>query len=278
MSKKKNNLFIYFLIILIILFILFSIYLYYSNLNLKKYITIEKKNNISINNNYLNEKNKNNNIKSELNNINNNNNELKLNEINEIKKKYNDLENKFNKINHELNIHKNHNSDKICMSLKQLNKIKNNNNYKTTRSDTIVRDYRVLNDELFPPINRSDTNNHTKLTNNVINRSMYIKTNNINDTYRLVGYVTNNSNEKDTGNNNWKLFARQKDRHLSEFYMTPTNNNDDVKISITDDIILGSKLRDMYAIPNIITFNSPMLNTTPYQVVEIPRNDFIYNP
>ena len=274
MSKKNNNLFIYFLIILIILF---SIYLYYSNLNLKKYITIEKKKNISINNNYLNEKNKNNNIKSELKNINNNN-ELKLNEINEIKKKYNDLENKFNKINHELNIHKNHNSDKICMSLKQLNKIKNNNNYKTTRSDTIVRDYRVLNDELFPPINRSDTNNHTELTNNIINRSMYIKTNNVNDTFRLVGYVTNNSEEKDSGNNNWKLFARQKDRHSSEFYMTPTNNNNDVKISITDDIILGNKLRDMYAIPNIISFNSPMLNTSPYQVVEIPRNDFIYNP
>ena len=166
------------------------------------------------------------------------------------------------------------------MSIKQFNQIKKNknDNDKTSRSDTINRDYRVLNDELFPPINRSDTNNHTELTNNVINRSMYIKTNNVNDTYRLVGYVTNNSNEKDTGNNNWKLFARQKDRHLSEFYMTPTNNNDDVKISITDDIILGSKLRDMYAIPNIISFNSPMLNTTPYQVVEIPRNDFIYNP
>ena len=274
MSKKKNNPFIYFFIILIILSISFSIYLYYSNLNLKREINIQNNNKKSIKRIYINEKN---NIKSELNKINNNN-DLKTDEINFIKNNYNNLENKFNKINHELNIHKNHNSDKICMSLKQLNKIKNNNNYKTTRSDTIVRDYRVLNDELFPPINRSDTNNHTKLTNNVINRSMYIKTNNINDTYRLVGYVTNNSNEKDTGNNNWKLFARQKDRHLSEFYMTPTNNNDDVKISITDDIILGSKLRDMYAIPNIITFNSPMLNTTPYQVVEIPRNDFIYNP
>jgi len=266
MSKKYKNLFIYFLIILIILFILFSIYLYYSNLNLKQEINIEKNNN-------------NNNIKLQLNKINNNN-DLKTDEIYFIKNKYNDLENKFNKINHELNTHKTQNSDKICMSIKQFNQIKKNknDNDKTSRSDTINRDYRVLNDELFPPINRSDTNNHTELTNNVINRSMYIKTNNVNDTYRLVGYVTNNSNEKDTGNNNWKLFARQKDRHLSEFYMTPTNNNDDVKISITDDIILGSKLRDMYAIPNIISFNSPMLNTTPYQVVEIPRNDFIYNP
>jgi len=279
MSKKNNNLFIYFLIILIILFIFFSIYLYYLNLNLKKKINIEKNNKISINKFYLEEKKYNNNIKSELNKINNKNN-LKIDEINEIKLKYSNLEHKFNKMNNELNIYKNHNSDKICMSLKQLNQIKNNNNNnnKTTRADTIIRDYRVLNDELFPPINRSDTNNHTELTNNIINRSMYIKTNNVNDTFRLVGYVTNNSEEKDTGNNNWKLFARQKDRHSSEFYMTPTNNNNDVKISITDDIILGNKLRDMYAIPNIISFNSPMLNTSPYQVVEIPRNDFIYNP
>lgn len=274
MSKKKNNPFIYFFIILIILSISFSIYLYYSNLNLKREINIQNNNKKSIKRIYINEKN---NIKSELNKINNNN-DLKTDEINFIKNNYNNLENKFNKINHELNIYKNHNSDKICMSLKQLNKIKNNNDYKTTRADTIVRDYRVLNDELFPPINRSDTNNHTKLTNNIMNRSMYIKTNNVNDTFRLVGYVTNNSDEKDTGNNNWKLFARQKDRHSSEFYMTPTNNNNDVKISITDDIILGNKLRDMYAIPNIISFNSPMLNTSPYQVVEIPRNDFIYNP
>lgn len=261
MSKKYKNLFIYFLIILIILFILFSIYLYYSNLNLKQEINIEKNNN-------------NNNIKLQLNKINNNN-DLKTDEIYFIKNKYNDLENKFNKINHELNTHKTQNSDKICMSIKQFNQIKKNknDNDKTSRSDTINRDYRVLNDELFPPINRSDTNNHTELTNNVINRSMYIKTNNVNDTYRLVGYVTNNSNEKDTGNNNWKLFARQKDRHFSEFYMIPTDNTNDLKISINNDNVVGHRLRDVYDIPQQLTFNTPLLNKEPYDVVEVPKAD-----
>jgi hypothetical protein len=102
---------------------------------------------------------------------------------------------------------------------------------------------------------------------------MYIRTNDVGDTYRLVGYVTNNSDDKDTGNNNWKLFARQKDRHISEFYMKPTDNNNDVKVPITDDIIVGDRLRDIYNIPQQITFKSPMFNKDPYNVVEVPKAD-----
>ena len=287
MSKKKYNVFTYILLILIILSILLSIYLYYSNLNLKNKINIEKnKNNINMINNDLKETEINNikNKETEINNIKNKYNNLESqfnknnNLINNIKNKYNDLESQFNKINHELTIKNDDDSNKVCMSIKQFNNIKNNNNYSNNRDDTIIRDYRVLNDELFPPINRSDIDNHTELRNNIINRNMYIKTNNMNDTYRLVAYVTNTSLDKDIGNNSWKLFGRQKDRHSSEFYMSPTNNNNDLKIYITDDIILGDKLRDIYAIPNIITFNSPMLKNSSYQVVEIPRNDFIYNP
>ena len=33
----------------------------------------------------------------------------------------------------------------------------------------------------------------------------------------------------------------------------------------------------MYAIPNTINFKSPLLNETPYQVVEIPKQDISYN-
>ena len=130
---------------------------------------------------------------------------------------------------------------------------------------------------MFPPVNRTDNVNHTNLTNNILNKSMYINTNNVNDTFRLVGYVTCNDIKKDTGNNSWKLFGRQKDRHFSEFYITPTNNNNDVKIFLTDDIIIGDRIRDMYAIPNTINFKSPLLNETPYQVVEIPKQDISYN-
>ena len=171
--------------------------------------------------------------------------------------------------------------NKVCLSINDYNILldkanhnKNNSSRDTGGSDdTVVRDRKVLEDQLYPPLNRSDNRTHTELVNNITNRNMYIRTNDINDTYRLVGYVTNNSDEKDTGNNNWKLFARQKDRNISEFYMKPTDNNNDVKVPITDDIIVGDRLRDIYNIPNQLTFKSPMFNKDPYNVVEVPKAD-----
>lgn len=171
--------------------------------------------------------------------------------------------------------------NKICLSINDYNilldKANHNKNKSSSdtsgRDDTIVRDRKVLEDQLYPPLNRSDNRTHTELVNNITNRNMYIRTNDINDTYRLVGYVTNNSDEKDTGNNNWKLFARQKDRNISEFYMKPTDNNNDVKVPITDDIVIGDRLRDIYNIPKQLTFKSPMFNKDPYNVVEVPKAD-----
>jgi hypothetical protein len=168
-------------------------------------------------------------------------------------------------------------NNKICLSANDYNilldKANHNKNNTTNTNDTVVRDRKVLNDPLYPPLNRSDNKTHTELVNNITNRNMYIRTNDINDTYRLVGYVTNNSREKDTGNNNWKLFARQKDRNISEFYMKPTDNNNDMKVPITDDIIVGDRLRDIYNIPSQLTFKSPLFNKDPYNVVEVPKAD-----
>jgi len=167
--------------------------------------------------------------------------------------------------------------NKVCITLDEYNKLKNNDNndnvISSSKNHTVDRDYRVINDQLYPPLNRSDNRTHTDMVENINRRNLYIRTNDINDTYRLVGYLTNNSDDKDTGNNNWKLFARQKDRHISDFYMKPTDNNNDIKVSITDDIVVGDRLRDIYNIPNKITFNSPMLNKTPYDVIEVPKAD-----
>jgi hypothetical protein len=171
--------------------------------------------------------------------------------------------------------------NKVCLSINDYNILLDKANHNKNKSssntgesdDTVVRDRKVLEDQLYPPLNRSDNRTHTELVNNITNRNMYIRTNDINDTYRLVGYVTNNSDEKDTGNNNWKLFARQKDRNISEFYMKPTDNNNDVKVPITDDIVVGDRLRDIYNIPKQLTFNSPMFNKDPYNVVEVPKAD-----
>ena len=175
-------------------------------------------------------------------------------------------------------------NNRICLTIDQYNNLLSNTTQIIPepqpiydKTDTIKRDHKVLDDDLYPPLNRSDTNTHTQLANNIINRNMYVKTNNIDDTFRLVGYVTNNATEVDNGNNSWKLFGRQKDRHSSEFYMTPTNSNNDLKIPLTRDIIVNDKLDDIYSIPNTLTFNSPLLNKEPYNVVEVPKADLSFS-
>ena len=140
---------------------------------------------------------------------------------------------------------------------------------------TATRDYRVLQDPLYPPLNRTDAMTHQSLENQIYRRNMYVPTNDTLDTYRVVGYLINKDATQDAGGNNWKLFARQKDRYMADFYMIPANNNYDIKIQITNDMLKGDKLRDVYTIPSSLTIDSPMLNKTPYQFVEIPKADLV---
>ena len=164
-------------------------------------------------------------------------------------------------------------SNKICMSIDEFNKLRDSAVKVNNDADTISRDRKVLEDDLYPPLNRGDTKSHTNLANNINRRRMYVNTQETGDTFRLVAYLTSTSDEKDSGNNNWKLFARQKDRHFSEFYMIPTDNTNDLKISINNDNVVGHRLRDVYDIPRQLTFNSPLLNKEPYDVVEVPKAD-----
>lgn len=164
-------------------------------------------------------------------------------------------------------------SNKICMSIDEFNKLRDSAVKVNNDDDTISRDRKVLEDDLYPPLNRGDTKSHTNLANNINRRRMYVNTQETGDTFRLVAYLTSTSDEKDSGNNNWKLFARQKDRHFSEFYMIPTDNTNDLKISINNDNVVGHRLRDVYDIPQQLTFNSPLLNKEPYDVVEVPKAD-----
>jgi hypothetical protein len=164
-------------------------------------------------------------------------------------------------------------SNKICMSIDEFNKLRDSAVKVNNDADTISRDRKVLEDDLYPPLNRGDTKSHTNLANNINRRRMYVNTQETGDTFRLVAYLTSTSDEKDSGNNNWKLFARQKDRHFSEFYMIPTDNTNDLKISINNDNVVGHRLRDVYDIPQQLTFNSPLLNKEPYDVVEVPKAD-----
>jgi preprotein translocase subunit SecG len=202
--------------------------------------------------------------------------------INNNNKKDRDIEDRDNKDNKDTN--------KICLSLPEYQKlllqkqqpqqvqIQPQSQLQQTQQQSSVRDYRVLNDQLYPPLNRTDIQTHRAVATNIENRNMYVPTRDIKDNYRLVGYVINNNeDEKDAGGNKWKLIAREKDRNTADFYMIPSDSRYDIKVAITDNMILNDRLRDIYTIPNSITFNSPLLNKTPYDFVEIPKTDYTSN-
>ena len=140
---------------------------------------------------------------------------------------------------------------------------------------TDTRDRRVLNDQLYPPLNRTDATTFNGVVRETANRNINVPINQSYDSFRLVGYITSQEGEKDSGGGSWKLMGKTKNRNESEFYLIPTNNNYDLKIPITSDIVVGQRLRDVYTIPKEIQFKSPMLNQAPYQFIELPKADFI---
>lgn len=168
--------------------------------------------------------------------------------------------------------------EKICMKLEAYQKLvsqssSQNQNHIQAPIDTVSqRDYRVLTDPLYPPLNRTDTATFQTLQHQQVQRQE-TSVRAMNDTYRLVGYLVNNDDNQDAGGNKWKLMARMKDRNTSDFYMIPANKNYDIKIRITNDMVVGERLRDIYTIPNNITFTSPLLNKSPYEYVEIEKSD-----
>jgi len=141
---------------------------------------------------------------------------------------------------------------------------------------TVSRDRRVLNDPLFPPLNRTDRLTFDSVAYETKQRNINIPTNDIGDRFRQVGYVTlvSQEGEKDAGGNQWKLLGREKNRHESEFYMVPTNNNYDIKVPLTPEVVVGPRLKDIYTIPNELRFKSPLLNKGTYEFVELPKTDF----
>jgi hypothetical protein len=141
---------------------------------------------------------------------------------------------------------------------------------------TVSRDRRVLNDPLFPPLNRTDRVTFDGVAYETKERNINIPTNNIGDRFRQIGYLSavSQEGEKDAGGGSWKLMGREKNRNESEFYMIPTNNNYDIKVPLTPEVIIGPRLRDIYSIPNQLSFKSPLLGRGPYEFVELPKTDF----
>jgi len=140
------------------------------------------------------------------------------------------------------------------------------------------RDMRVLGDPLYPPLNRTDAATFDTMVDQISRRNFYVPTSDYNDSYRMVGYLTNSGQvfgETDTGGGTWKLMARQVNNNQSDFYLIPSNNNYSMKIPLNGDIVKGRRLKDVYDIPNEMYFDTPLLSKGPYIFTEIPKTDFV---
>ena len=101
------------------------------------------------------------------------------------------------------------------------------------------------------------------------------------DTFRLMGYIVNsNKNDMDMGGNIWKLFGRQSYRGSSvgEFYVSPVNDHSsDMKIYLKNEMMSKEKIRDIYALPTEVHFDSPFFSKNAYTINELPKSDFNSN-
>lgn len=132
-----------------------------------------------------------------------------------------------------------------------------------------IRDRRVLSDPLYPPLQRTHAPVAQRFQHMVEARSVGVPTRPRDDTYRLVGYVVNSRNKEDV----WKLFARAREARRGEgdFYVTPSNRNQDIKVALdpTTDVVTP-RLRDLYTLPSEVTFKHPMFEPdVPYTIVEL---------
>lgn len=163
----------------------------------------------------------------------------------------------------------------VNIKKEEVNNVSTSTLYSPPSFDPVsVRDNRVLYDQLYPPLNRIDAGTHQAMNVQVSNRNMYVPLNDIGDSYRIVGYLTSEEQQPDKGGNSWKMFARQKDRHFADYYIVPTNRNYDIKVHLKDDVVVGTRLRDIYTIPNELRFNSPFLHKTPYTFIENSKTDY----
>lgn len=114
------------------------------------------------------------------------------------------------------------------------------------------RDRAVIDDPLYPPLNRNSLQPH--------------------DTYRMIGYLVGEESQEDS----WQLYGRQINNNKSEFYVRPTNRNIEMKIPIQDSDFRrpSDRLRDIDNLPERTSIDNPLFNSPSYKVVTNPNTNY----
>jgi hypothetical protein len=132
-----------------------------------------------------------------------------------------------------------------------------------------LRDNAVMDDVLYPPLNRTDRPNIDMLVNNpaIVGHP----TRGSPDTYRPLALA------KDTiSNETYYLMGREKYRGSSqgEFYLVPTDKQNRLKIQLLDE--RGNQLiKDIYGIPDQVTIKTGIFKDKVIALEELKKTDFI---
>jgi hypothetical protein len=148
-----------------------------------------------------------------------------------------------------------------------------NPNFIINQDVVMNRDRAVISDPLYPPLGRTERPIFDSIVNRYNSNLFNYPTRGSVDTFRLLGYLVNSENKKDK----WKLFGRQKypGSSIGEYYVIPINHNtDEMKITLKDSMMPKDKLRDIYALPSSIIINSPIFDSTEYNIIELDKTDF----
>ena len=150
----------------------------------------------------------------------------------------------------------------------------NNNLIKPLLLNNIIidRDRSVISDPLYPPLGRTERPIFDSLIANYGNNLFNYPTRGSVDTFRLLGYLVNSKNKRDS----WKLFGRQKypGSSIGDFYVIPINDNiNEMKITLKDTMMPNEKIRDIYALPQSLTIISPLFESSIYTVIELDKAD-----
>jgi hypothetical protein len=140
------------------------------------------------------------------------------------------------------------------------------------RDQVSDRDRAVINDELYPPLGRTERPIFDQLINGMSTGVFSYPTRGSPDTFRLVAYLVNTSDKKDM----WKLFGRQKypGSSIGDYYAIQMDDRrSDLKITIKDEMMPKDKIRDIYGLPNEVVINSPLFNPSPYKIIELDKAD-----
>lgn len=113
------------------------------------------------------------------------------------------------------------------------------------------RDAMVVNDPLYPPLNRSSVEPL--------------------DNYRLLGYLVGEESVSDS----WQLYGRKVNNTRSQFYARPTDRNIDMKIQIEDNMMPPrDRIRDLDNLPDSVVLDHPLFTSGTYKVTENPRTEY----